>query len=37
VFTGSSGYPATTYWDRTTGLGVPSFASVGNYLITTAP
>ncbi len=37
VFTGNSGWPATTYWDRTTGLGVPAFASVGNYLITNVP
>ncbi len=37
VYTGNSGFPATTYWDRTTGLGVPAFASVGNYLITTVP
>jgi subtilase family serine protease len=37
VYTGSSGFPATTFWDRTTGLGVPSFASIGNYLITTTP
>jgi len=37
VFTGSSGFPATLYWDRATGLGVPSFSSIGNYLITTVP
>ncbi len=37
VYTGNSGFPATTYWDRTTGLGVPAFASLGNYLISTVP
>jgi subtilase family serine protease len=37
VYTGSSGFPATTYWDRTTGLGVPAFASIGNYLIANVP
>lgn len=37
VFTGNSGFPATLYWDRTTGLGVPYFSSLGNYLITTVP
>jgi subtilase family serine protease len=37
VFTGSTGFPATLYWDRTTGLGVPAFASIGNYLITNVP
>ena len=37
VFNGNTGYPATMYWDRTTGLGVPSFASLGNYLITNVP
>ena len=37
VFSGNTGFPATMYWDRTTGLGVPSFASLGNYLITNLP
>lgn len=37
VFTGNTGFPATLYWDRTTGLGVPAFASVGNYLISDVP
>ncbi|HXS11229.1 MAG TPA: S8 family serine peptidase [Acidobacteriaceae bacterium] len=37
VYLGNSGFPATTFWDRTTGLGVPSFASIGNYLIATVP
>ena len=37
VFTGNTGYAATQYWDRTSGLGVPSFAALGNYLITIAP
>ncbi len=37
VYLGNSGFPATTFWDRTNGLGVPSFAAVGNYLITTVP
>jgi subtilase family serine protease len=37
VYLGNSGFPATLFWDRTSGLGVPAFASVGNYLITTVP
>lgn len=37
VFQGGTTYPATTYLDLTTGLGVPSFSALGNYLITQAP
>jgi len=37
VFQGNTGWPATLFWDRTNGLGVPYFASLGNYLITTVP
>ena len=37
VFSGNSGFPATLFWDRTSGLGVPTFASLGNYLITAVP
>jgi subtilase family serine protease len=37
VYTGSSGFPATLFWDRTAGLGVPYFAAIGNYLIATVP
>ena len=37
VFQGNTGFPATLYWDKTTGLGVPAFAAIGNYLITNVP
>jgi len=37
VFSGNTGFPATLFWDRTVGLGVPTFSSVGNYLITNVP
>lgn len=37
VFQGSTTFPATTYLDLTTGLGVPSFSALGNYLITQVP
>ena len=37
VYTGNSGFPATTYWDRTTGLGVPAFSAIGNYFIANVP
>jgi hypothetical protein len=37
VYSGSSGFPATLYWDKATGLGVPYFSSLGNYLISIAP
>jgi subtilase family serine protease len=43
VFKGNSGpgqvggYDATLYWDRATGLGVPYFSALSNYLVTQAP
>jgi subtilase family serine protease len=37
VYSGNSGFPATLYWDKATGLGVPYFSSLGNYLISIAP
>ena len=37
VFTGNTGFAATQYYDLTTGLGVPYFPSLGNYLITNVP
>ncbi len=37
VFTGNTGHPSTLYWDENTGLGVPTFSSLGNYLITNVP
>lgn len=37
VFTGNTGFAATTFWDRTTGLGVPLSPALANYLVTVVP